>query len=107
MKVPFSLSTIDVVVFTKDKKFPIIGWESLRPYLVGYRSGIKAVEQNLSEEIRAEPVTTYEQAFLKLDAGRSDVVIASRTAGIETIKENDLRKIYALKPPLIQMNIFH
>lgn len=107
IKIPLSISEIDLVVFAKGKDFRVTGWDSLSPYVVGYRKGIKAVEHNLIKGLKTEPVTTYKQAFLKLDSGRTDVVIASRTAGMETIRDNQLQGISALEPPLMQLKIFH
>jgi polar amino acid transport system substrate-binding protein len=107
IRVPFSILTIEIVIFTKNVIFQVNGWESILPYTVGYRRGIKVVEKNLIKGTVVEPVTTYEQAFLKLDSDRNDIVIGSRTACMETIEKLKLEGIKALEPPLVTTKIYH
>ena len=107
IRVPLNISSVELVAFTKNKVFPLTGWESLLPYSVGYRIGIKAVEQNIPDEIIVEPVATYRQVFLMLDTGRTDVAIASRTAGMEAIQALGLKEITSLEPPLRTMKLYH
>ena len=107
IKVPLNISKLEIVVFAKGKDFRVTGWDCLASYVIGYRSGVKAVELNMIKGLKTEPVSTYKQAFLKLDNGRTDVVLGSRTAGLETIRENQLQEITVLEPPLMSMKIFH
>lgn len=48
VKVPVDLYSIEKVAFTKNKFFTVDGWNSLAPYRVGYRRGIKVAELNLA-----------------------------------------------------------
>lgn len=107
VKVPGNLFTIEFVVFTKEKIFPVTGWKSLSPYTVGYRMGVKAIELNLTEDIDTIAVQTYKQIFKMLNSGRCDVVVASRTSGMEAIQVMKLKSISALEPPLEQMKLYH
>lgn len=107
IEIPVSLMSIEIVIFTKKKKFKVEGWQSLQPYTVGYRSGIKAVEQFIPKGIRTTPVSTYKQAFLKLVSGRNDVVLGSRAAGMQTIQNNNLQGVSILEPPLEQFRLHH
>ena len=105
--IPVNILSVDFVVFTKETQFPVKGWESLRPYRVGYMRGVKAVEANLAEVTWSEAVATYKQAFQKLVSGRSDVVIASRQRGLLALKTLGLSDITILEPPLITIKSFH
>ncbi|MCP4107581.1 MAG: hypothetical protein GY749_18900 [Desulfobacteraceae bacterium] len=43
--VPVEINILEGVVFTIDVSFPVTGWESLRPYNIGIRIGIKFAEK--------------------------------------------------------------
>jgi polar amino acid transport system substrate-binding protein len=107
IRIPFVISKNDFVVFTKSKSFKVKGWESLAPYSVGYQRGVKAIEMNLTKDTKAEAVTTLEQAFKKLDQGRSDVVIDARLSGLRLLKDMRLNGIGIVEPPLAQIENFH
>lgn len=107
IKVPVNLLTFEIVVFTKGKIFPVIDWSSLIPYTVGYRRGIKAVEYRLHERIKTISAATYEPVFRMLEAGRCDVVVASRASGNEAIDVLKLKGIFALESPLIKESLYH
>ena len=63
IRVPVAITVAEFVVFTKDKRFPVEGWQSLAPYKVGYVRGIKAIDANLINGTRSEMVTDHTQAF--------------------------------------------
>ena len=105
--VPVTIITIDFVVFAKEKRFPVKGWESLIPYNVGYRRGVKSVETNLAEGTKSESVTTLVQAFNKLYAGRNDVVIDTRFGGLAKLNDLGMKNIVVLEPPLTASPQFH
>jgi len=107
IKVPVNLLTLEVVVFTRDKVFPVNDWNSLIPYTVGYRRGVKAVEYHLHEQINTISAATYVPVFRMLEAGRCDVVVASRASGNEAIDVLGLQGISALEPPLIKESMYH
>ena len=106
-RIPISIATVDIVVFTKETIFPVKDWKSLQPYTVGYVRGIKVVEHNLAEGTNAEAIATLEQAFKKLDAGRNDVIVDARFPGLKTLNELGLTGISILEPPLVQVKMFH
>jgi polar amino acid transport system substrate-binding protein len=107
IKVPVNLLTLEVVVFTRDRVFPVTGWNSLIPYTVGYRRGVKAVEYHLNEQIKTISAATYVPVFRMLEAGRCDVVVSSRASGNEAIDVLSLKGISALDPPLIKESMYH
>lgn len=107
VRVPVNLRTLDVVVFTRNVFFPVKGWDSLIPYKVGYRRGIKAVEYRLKEDIETISAATYVPVFKMLEAGRCDVVVASRTSGMEAIDVLQLKGLSILEPPLAREPLYH
>lgn len=106
-RIPLPIFTIEMVVFTKEKFFQVDGWKSLKPYTIGYRRGLKAIEFNLSADYQAESATTYEQVFLMLDTGRFDIAIGSRTSGMQMIHRLKIDDISILEPPLDSTKIYH
>lgn len=44
--VPVPLLTYEIVIFTNGTNFVVNGWDSLRPYTIGFVRGIKIIEQN-------------------------------------------------------------
>jgi polar amino acid transport system substrate-binding protein len=98
--VPVILNRIEVVAFVKNVTFKVQGWESLRPYAIGIRRGIKYAEQG-TKAMNVEPVTSYEQCFKMLDSGRIDVVVTNLYVGLKTIKDLQLKGVRPLAPPLM------
>jgi polar amino acid transport system substrate-binding protein len=105
--VPVTIITIDFVVFTKEKRFPVKGWESLIPYRVGHRHGVKTVETNLAKSTKSQPVATLEQAFRQLDIGRNDVVVDTLFGGLVKLSQLGMKNIVVLDPPLIASPQYH
>lgn len=104
--VPVPLMRYDIVAFCRCKPFAIKDWISLKPYRIGYIKGIKIVEQN-TVGMNAEPVGTLRQAFIKLELGRSDIVLANRVTGIAALREQQLNDVVVLSPPLASFPVYH
>lgn len=104
--VPVPLLTYEIVIFTNGTSFPVSGWESLRPFTIGYVKGIKIVEQN-TVGMKTEIAATMRQAFLKMSIGRSDVVVANRASGLAVLKEMKMSDVTVLNPPLATFPVFH
>ena len=105
--VPVPIVIVDFVVFTKEKRFQVNGWDSLIPYKVGYRRGVKTVETNLTADTKSEAVSTLEQAFRKLDVGRTDVVVDTRLGGLVMLHQLGIEDTIVLEPSLIASPQFH
>lgn len=104
--VPVPLLTYEIVIFTQGTHFVVNGWDSLRPYTIGYVKSIKIVEQN-TQGMRVEVAATLRQAFLKMTLGRSDVVVANKASGLAILKELNLPDVKVLTPPLATFPVFH
>jgi polar amino acid transport system substrate-binding protein len=66
--IPVPLLTYEIVIFTLGTSFVVNGWESLRPFTIGFVKGIKIIEQN-TQGMKLEPTATMHQAFLKMSLG--------------------------------------
>lgn len=96
---------VDIMVYTKETEFPVRGWHSLSPYSIGFVRGFKLAEAR-TEGMHVEVVNTPEQAFLKLNAGRSDIVVESRSAQCK-LKDYNVSDIRILEPPLDKLVLYH
>lgn len=103
---PVPLLTYEIVIFTQGTTFLVNGWESLRPFTIGFVKGIKIIEKN-TVGMKLEQTATMRQAFLKMSLGRSDIVVANRNSGLAVLKEMKLPDIKVLEPPLASFPVFH
>jgi polar amino acid transport system substrate-binding protein len=105
--IPVPVVSVDIMVFTKGKKFQVKDWKSLLPYKVGYRLGIKVIEDNIVKGTKAEADPTLDQLFRKLEGGRNDIAIETRLSGLETISKLGLKGVIMLEPPLVKSPLYH
>lgn len=107
LMVPVPLQTYEIVAFSKAvAPFVLKGWESLRPYRLGYVKGIKIIEERTAG-MQTETVATMLQAFTKLELGRTDLVLANRVSGLATLRAHRFPGVSALAPPLASFPVFH
>ena len=107
IRIPVPIKTDEIVVVTKSMEFAVDGWSSLMPYTVGYIRGIKVIEMNLVEGTHAEAVNSGEQAYKKLEAGRTDVVVDALSQAQLQIKTLGMHDLIVLAPPLQTLPFFH
>lgn len=103
---PVPLLTYEIVIFTRGTDFIVYGWESLRPFTIGYVRGIKIVHEN-TEGMKREAVGTMEQAMLKLTMGRTDLVVGNRHSGLAALEAMGVDDVRALSPALASFPVFH
>ena len=117
IQVPVPILYSEIVVFTKDVEFKVMGWDSLKPYKIGIQIGIKEAESG-TNGLQLEPVASAEQLFMKLAAGRNDIVVLPRNLGLKVLKTvgtqrpeginlKDFQGITALDPPLQREALYH
>jgi len=104
--VPVAINYLEGAVFTKNKKFDVKGWDSIKPYKIGLVRGSKFVEK-ATKGMNTHPVSSYNQAFKLLDKGRVDIVVTPYIAGITHLKEAGIKDIVALKPSIVKLNLYH
>lgn len=106
IRVPVSINFSEIVIYTKTNDFVVNGWESLKPYRIGIRRGIKVLEDG-TFGMNVDPVATNEQLFRKLDAGFNDVVLMGRIAGVTVLKTLPFHDLRILEPPLLTIKLYH
>lgn len=91
------------------KEFVIEGWGSIpKEYIIGYLRGLKFAEYAIVEHgLQAEAVSSVEQLFLKLDAGRNDVILTGVEDGARWIQQLELHDIVRLDPPIQTNKLYH
>lgn len=104
--VPVPLLTFELVIFSRGTSFTVNGWESLRPYTLGFVRGNKIAEEN-TKGMRVEPVPNLELAFSKLVMGRTDLVLSHRASGMSIVRSLQLEGITVLEPPLAAFPAYH
>jgi len=104
--VPIPLMQYEIVAFCRCVPFAVNGWASLKPYRIGFVKGIKIIEQN-TVGMQIEPVGTLKQAFLKLELGRTDLVVTNRASGIATLRSEHLNDVIVLQPTLADFPVYH
>ena len=104
--VPVPLQTYEIVIFSRGTSFAVSGWESLRPYSLGFVRGIKIIQEN-TRGMRVEAVPTMSLAFEKMMMGRTDLVLGNRASGMAVIKLMRIDGITVLEPELASFPVYH
>ena len=103
--IPTPVYETEIVVFVKNKKFKVDGWDSLKPYRIGAPAGYTAILSHLKGFNYWE--LTYEQIFKMLDSGRVDIGVVDRFNGLNTIAKLNLKDINYLPTPLKTIKFYN
>ncbi len=106
IRIPVSHVTADQMAFGTDASLKIDGWKSLKSYRIVFHRGYKVAEQNTVGMDR-HLAGTDENAFKMVDKGRRDIVIANRYSGVKIIKDQGLKRVKILLPPLQRDPLYH
>jgi polar amino acid transport system substrate-binding protein len=98
IQVPEPLINLVLTVYTKDKSFPVTGWQSLQGYHVGARLGAKIMEKNIPGQKTLLPTTV--QLVQMLDSGRIEAMVEWDLIADYAIEKRGL-KFNKLEPPLL------
>ncbi len=104
--IPISVNSFEGMAFSHNVQFEVNGWESLRPYSIAIRIGIKFAEIG-TEGMNVIKFPTNKKVFQMVAYGRVDICISSRLTGLYTIKKYGFKNIKILEPPLIKLNLYH
>ncbi|BBB69836.1 ABC transporter substrate-binding protein [Undibacterium sp. YM2] len=106
IKVEIPIVYEEAVVFAAKKNLNVDGFDSLKPYVVGYVSGIPYLEDRLKNVAQKETAPSLESLFRKLEAGRTDVAVDSRFSFC-VVRKLGLRDIRILEPSLEKRLGYH
>lgn len=105
-RVPAALASYEIVAFAREHWLPVQGWESLRPYRLGFVKGIKVLEEKTAG-MQVDAVTKPQQAFARLEQGRCDSVLANRITGLALLRAQPKSGIAVVGAPLTAFPVFH
>ena len=106
LMVPVPISYVEIVVFTKNVNFPVEGWESLRPYRIGFQQGMKLIEAK-TKGMKVSTTNSSELTFKLLKLNRFDIAVEPRKSGLYFVKNLHLSDITILEPPLERIPTYH
>ena len=90
-----------MAVFSREKKFPVSGPESLMPYALGIVTGWKILERSTRQNPSRTMVDSADQLFWMLDQGRVDIALIERLVGLETVNRLGIKGVRILSPPFL------
>ena len=106
--VPTPIHKLKNVVFTRDADFTPRGWDSLKPFSVVTLTGYKYNEKKLKEHgINHYLVTRFDQVLNTVKAGRYDIGLLVMLDGLRVMKDEGIRGLRILDPPLETFPIYH
>lgn len=94
------------MVYTKNKEFQVNGWESLKPYKIGIKRGIKTTQKG-TLGMQTVLVNKNEQLFKMLDRERVDVIVISKINGKKYLDKTKYDKIKFLETPVSIIPVYH
>jgi len=104
--VPTPINKLEGVVFTKEVNFPVKGWESLKPYKIGVRRGIRFTDigtQGMQRQIVDDNIAL----FKLLDMGRVDIIVIAFSNGFKILKQLQFSEVKSLHPPVASFPLHH
>jgi len=106
--IPLSIpiNYLEGVVITKNFNFEIDGWKSLRPFEIGIRRGIRFSE-NGTFGMNRQIVNSNKILFNMLEHGRLDVIVVTRSNGLNGMKALNYSHLNILEPSIEVYPLFH
>ena len=101
-----AINYLEASAFTAGLVFPVDGWNSLRPYRIGFVRGMKLADVN-TEGMNRAVASNYKALFKMLDHGRVEVAVLLRVNGLFQQIKLGFANVHELKPPHMRINLFH
>ena len=101
-----AINYIEGTAFTRTKKFVVKGWDSLRPYRLGYIRGIKFAESN-TRNMDSSAVGDYTALFKMLTNGRFEIIVSPRFNGLYQMRQLGVRGVRELTPAIMRFDFLH
>lgn len=106
IRIPVPIEKVAATVFSNDPSFTPKSWEDLRGKRIDIMEGTDIILGRLGD-MPATSVTTLEQAFLRLESGRTDTVIVPGEIGQKVLDSLNLENIYRVSPDLEAWLVYH
>ncbi len=95
----------EFMAFSKNRSVPST-WEAMRSRAVGHIRGWKIYEQNLDGAEHVTAVEDSAQLFRMLELDRIEVALYEHWLGLALLKQQGLRDVYPITPPLVTREMF-
>ncbi len=105
-RVPEKTLNYDFMVFTRHLQLTPNGWDSIKPYNVGFITGWKIVERELHDSHSQTRGKDTQHIMRLLANDRVDLVVVSRWLGLQAIRDLGLTDVRMLEPPLETREMF-
>jgi polar amino acid transport system substrate-binding protein len=106
LQVNVPVNWFDAVVVSRSARFAPSGWDSLRPYTIGYHRGIQAFERG-TVGMKVDPAPTNELMLRKLQNGRTDIALMSDVEARELLAKMQAGGLQILAPPIARIQLYH
>lgn len=106
IRIPVPIVYEEAVVYTVRQNFTVAGYDSLKPYTVGYIANAAYLKDRLKDVPNKVTAPNLESLFRMLAAGRTEVVVDSRYAQC-TAKKLGLNDIAILEPAVDKGSGYH
>jgi len=100
------INFMEGVVITKGMSFNVGRWESLRPYKIGIRRGIRFTETG-TKGMSREIADSNASLFKMLEYGRVETIVVTRSNGLKMMKSPDFSGFKMLEPSVETYPLFH
>ncbi len=100
------VTSIEIVVFTKNKIFRVNGWQSLKPYRIAIVRGILVVEIG-TKNMKTFSFNTMGKALQLVGLEKYDITILPRIDGLGHLKQLNIPNIEILEPPVTKVDLYH
>jgi len=104
--VPTPIAYLEGKVYSKKVDFKISGWDSLKPYRIGIKSGILHALRG-TEGMKRQIVDTNAQLFQILKKDRVDIIVLAYFNAIKELNKIDFPDIKLLKPSIFLHPVYH
>jgi polar amino acid transport system substrate-binding protein len=105
VRVPEKLVDWEFMAFSKNSSIAS-SWPVLRQHAVGHIKGWKIYEQNLATAGQVTTADDADQLFRLLDLDRIEVALYERSLGVALVKQQGLKGVRLLAPPLATREMF-
>jgi len=107
VRVPERYINISFVAFARDATISMDrGWDSLKPYRVGFITGWKLFEAQASGARIVQKVETAEQLFQMVDQGRIDIALYTLAGGVALARRMGMPAVAPLAPTLRDTDMY-
>lgn len=106
IRIPVPIDESAAAVFTNDPHFYPAKWADLQGKRVDVLKGTSIIIGRLGD-IPYNTISTLEQAFLRLESGRSDALIAPGSIAQEVLNTMSISGVYRVSPNLETWLVYH